>query len=165
MLSLMNRLASRRISLLSGVLAVALLAVACGGDKTDAPGEPATVGSSLVLAAGTFQLPAAESFGEAGFHEPIIVTDVISEDLGSTAGSTLSIIVRDVTRPQQDCSSEHPLSGCATVDWSDQEGRPNVPPGGVFDNWLSLSLDSARRDLFLSESGDLATSPDVFQPG
>ena len=184
MLSRINQLASCRTSLLSGVLAVALLALACGGDNTPAddptetgpatptarnetntPGEPTAVGSSLMLAAGTFQLPAAESFGEAGFHEPIIVTDVISEDLGSTAGATLSVVLRDVSRPQQDCSSQHPLSGCATVDWSDDEDRPKVPPGGVLDNRLSLSLGSASRDLFLSESGNLATSPDAFQPG
>ena len=47
------------------------------------------------------------------------------------------------------------------MDWSDDESRPNVPPGSVFDNRLELG----EQTYFLSESGALAGAPDAFRPG
>ena len=71
----------------------------------------------------------------------------------------------DAGRPDQACSNDHPLSGCATVDWSDAEGRPNVPAGGVFDNSLELQLSDGARTFYLSERGLLAEEADVYDPG
>src|SRR5262249_42721925 len=59
------------------------------------------------------------------------------------------VTLRDAGRPGQTCGSEHPLSGCATVDWSDATSRPSVPPGGVFNNSVVLSLATGPLTLFL----------------
>ena len=88
----------------------------------------------------------------------------LAQDLGSTAGAFLVVALRDIDRTDQACSSEHPLSGCATVDWSDFDGRPGVPPSGIFDNRLSLVLQSGTRHVFLSESSALADAPDLYKP-
>jgi hypothetical protein len=88
----------------------------------------------------------------------------LAQDLGSTAGAFLVVALRDIDRTDQACSSEHPLSGCATVDWSDFDGRPGVPPSGIFDNRLSLVLQSGTRHFFLSESSALADAPDLYKP-
>ena len=77
----------------------------------------------------------------------------------------LVLTLRDLGRPQQGCSREHPLSGCATVDWSDFDGRPNVPPGGVFEHRLVLQLASGAQAFFLSDSGSLNEAPDRYKPG
>lgn len=140
------------------VLGAALLAAACGGaEKAASP--PA--GSGTVLAAGELELPAAEAFGESGFHEALTGEATLPTELGPTEGRRLVLRLRDAGRPSQACDTEHPLSGCATVDWSDDESRPNVPPGGVFDNRLELGGQT----FFLSESGALAGAPDQFRPG
>ena len=71
----------------------------------------------------------------------------------------------DAGRPDQACSQDHPLSGCATVDWSDAESRPKVPAGGVFDNNLKLQLSEGERTFYLSEQGFLTNEADTFDPG
>lgn len=119
----------------------------------------------MVLAAGTFELPAALAFGDPGFHEVLTATHTVPSDLGTTSGLRLVIALRDQSRPDVACGSEHPLSGCATVDWSDDPDRPNVPAGGVFDNSITLRLTEGPRTFFLSESGGLAGAPDPFVPG
>ena len=75
------------------------------------------------------------------------------------------VALRDAGRPDQACSREHPLSGCATVDWSDAESRPKVPAGGVFENSLQLQLGAGVRTFYLSELGFLADKADTFDPG
>ncbi len=147
-----------------------LAAAACGGDgATDTTRPEATAvgaegeSAGSVLAAGTFSLPAAEAFGEAGFHESVLVTAVAPE--AAPAGRRLVVSLRDASRRQQVCSRQHPLSGCATVDWSDDESRPNVPPGGVFENRLTLALTTGPIDLFFHESGELTPAPESFKPG
>lgn len=117
------------------------------------------------LAAGEFSLPAAGAFGQAGFHKVLAASGRLPRALGRTSGMRLVVMLRDAGRQNQTCSSEHPLSGCATVDWSDNESRPHVPPGGVFDNSLIVRLASGSRKFFLSESGVLADKPDAFSPG
>jgi len=141
------------------VLGAALLAAACGGAEETA--SPPQVLPGTVLAAGDFDLPAAEAFGEPGFHEVRTAEATLPDGLGATKGRRLVLRLRDAGRPDQSCDSEHPLSGCATVDWSDDESRPNVPPGGVFDNRLELGGQT----FFLSESGALGGTPDQFRPG
>ena len=168
------------------ILAVTGLAsvVACGSgtvaesgaEQTVAPSptpsvNPATetagpsLGKSSILAAGEFQLPAADSFGEPGFHEVLAATHELPSALRSMAGLRLVLRLWDAGRPGRKCDSEHPLSGCATVDWSDAPGRPNVPPGGVFDNSITLQFAAGERSFFLSQSGALNDQPDAFDPG
>ena len=117
------------------------------------------------LASGELLLPAATSFGTPGFHEVLTDTQTIPEDITAAAGRRLVLTLRDLGRPQQGCAREHPLSGCATVDWSDFDGRPNVPPGGVFEHRLVLQLASGEQSFFLSDSGSLNEAPDRYKPG
>lgn len=81
------------------------------------------------------------------------------------SGRKLVVRLRESSRPGQTCSQDHPLSGCATVDWSDSPDRPRVPASGVFDNSLTLSLARGPLTLFLRADGALATSPEAFNPG
>ena len=127
---------------------------------------PASLGMSAgTLAEGEFQIPAAGAFGEPGFHEVLITSHELDRGLGPTAGLRLVLTLRDAGRPAQTCSREHPLSGCATVDWSDSPGRPKVPQGGVFENRLTIRFESGEHPLFLSDSGALNEDPDPFKPG
>lgn len=161
-----------------------VLAAACGSETVPEPEavqdllpSPATGATratetakllsdgTKILAEGEFQLPAAGAFGELGFHEVLTATHDLPSDLGSMAGSRLVLKLWDAGRPERNCSSEHPLSGCATVDWSDAPGRPNVPSGGVFGNRILLQSVDGERSFFLSESGALNDSPDTFDPG
>lgn len=141
------------------IAAAAFLVAACGGDE----GSSSRTGS--VLASGKLELPAAQAFGEPGFHELLGVEGEIPASVSGEEGTRIVLALRDAGRPEQTCDSEHPLSGCATVDWSDDESRPNVPPGGVFENSVRLDLESGERTFFLSESGGLALEPDPFKPG
>lgn len=112
-----------------------------------------------------FDLPAADAFGQPGFHEVLAAMLQLPQDLSSTDGMRLVHKLRDTSRPDVTCSRDHPLSGCATVDWSDSPSRPNVPPGDVFDNNITLQTASGERAFFLSESGGLRDEPDDFDPG
>lgn len=153
-----------------------LLSTACGSSAsepsqpTDPPTAagttsalPAPAAADIVLAEGTFEVPAAGSFTDPGFHEVLLVTATTPPD--SVTGQTLVLRLRDVERPDRQCDSDHPLSGCITVDWSDFEGRPGVPPGGVFDNHLTIQLASGPRTFYLSETGSLANESDAHAPG
>ena len=107
-------------------------------------------GGTNILASGVFQLPAPGAFGEPGFHEALTATHELPTDLGAMAGSRLVLRLWDAGRPEITCRGEHPLPGCATVDWPDAPGRPKVPPGGVFDNSITLKFAAGERRLFLS---------------
>ena len=177
---------ARTSKYVTGLLAVAGLAllVGCGSgtaagpaaERTRAPSPTPAVGSAGVSAGGTnilalgeFQLPAADSFGEPGFHEVLRGSHDLPADppadLDGIAGKRLILRLWDADRPQRNCGSEHPLSGCATVDWSDAPGRPNVPSGGVFNNSITLQFEDGERSFFLSESGALRDQPEAFDPG
>ena len=119
----------------------------------------------LKLASDEFNLPAALSFDAPGFHEVLTETGVLPGDLGPSAGMRLILALRDAGASEISCDREHPLSGCATVDWSDAEGFRNVQPGGVFVNSLTVHLVSGERTFYLSESGSLNDAPDAFDPG
>ena len=116
-----------------------------------------------MLLSGSFEVPAANGFGDPGFHEPFTLTGTVP---GSAAGRSGEVVVRlfDAGRPDQACDRDHPLSGCATIDWSDFENRPGVPDGGVFDNRLSIASTSGLIDLYLSEGRGLAATPDQYSP-
>lgn len=117
------------------------------------------------MATGEFRLPAALAFGDPGFHQVLLAARRLPQRLGKTAGLKLVLTLRDAGRPGQTCSAEHPLSGCATVDWSDDPGRPNVPESGVFVNSLTVRLASGTRTFYLRPAGTLARSPEPFEPG
>ena len=121
--------------------------------------------SAVRMATGEFDLPAAAAFGDPGFHETIRLTHSTPSALEPTAGMRIVVALWDAGRPEQACSREHPLSGCATVDWSDAESRPKVPAGGVFENSLKLQLGAGARTFYLSERGFLADEADIFDPG
>lgn len=117
------------------------------------------------LAAGEFRLPAATAFGAPGFHEVVTTAGRVRSDLRPPARFRLVLTLRDATRPQKTCSSDHPLSGCATVDWADDSSRPKVPPSGVFANTVTVQLDSGKSTFFLTPGGALARRPNQYQPG
>ncbi|MEE9247393.1 MAG: hypothetical protein V3U79_01685 [Dehalococcoidia bacterium] len=118
-----------------------------------------------VLVAGLLDLPAANAFGEPGFHQVLTASGDVPPDSGPAPGSRLVLRLWDADRPDSICSFDHPLSGCATVDWSDDDRRPGVPPGGVFENSLTLELTSGVQTFFLSQSDALNDEPDPFAPG
>ncbi|HKF17226.1 MAG TPA: hypothetical protein VKF14_08580 [Candidatus Dormibacteraeota bacterium] len=146
-------------------LTVAVLACSTPANAPAASPAPSASASGLVLAAGTFRLPAASAFGEPGFHEAVTIRTSVPVALAPAAGRTVVLRLHDSSRPGQSCSEDHPLSGCATVDWSDSSDRPRVPAGGVFDNSLTLPLAGGPANLFLRADGALATRPEAFDPG
>jgi len=123
-----------------------------------------STGAVATLVSGQLSLPDAEAFGAPGFHEVLTVTDKLPDTLPSTAGKRLVFSLRDASRPGQTCFRDHPLSGCATVDWSDDPSRPKVPEGGVFVNSITLQLQTGPQSFFRA-SGRLADKPDSFTPG
>ena len=167
---------------LISLIGFALVATACGSsdDPVSAPSTTATqlstsvatttteptgstdTGTTVTLLEGAFELPAAGGFGEPGFHETINLSGALPDTVASAG--RLTVRLHEVTRPNQTCGRNHPLSGCATVDWSDFEDRPSVPAGGVFDNRLSLATTTGTVDLFLSETLTLASTPDSYSP-
>ena len=157
---------------LTVVVALSLVVVACSGENLTIPPDdskssptapPAGGDGEHVLLQGEIDLVAASAFGDPGFHEVLELTGTIPEAAAGMAGELLVRLV-DIGRPDQECDREHPLSGCATVDWSDFEDRPGVPPGGVFDNHLNVVSTSGPVELFLSETDGLAQAPDSYSP-
>ena len=172
--------------------AALIVGAACGGDDAAAPAPTATPAAgptaaafSLAatatqlptraagttpalprsLAAGEIRLPAAASFGEPGFHEVLVASHDLPPEVDTTPGVRLVLRLWDAGRSQQTCSRDHPLSGCATVDWSDFEGRPGVPSGGVFENSLTVELASGPHTFFLTERDTLDDEPNEYAPG
>ncbi len=158
------------------MLIVVLAVVACGDDEaassraddaapvTGAVPQAQTSGR-VTLSAGELNLVAAVAFGDPGFHEVVALTADMPTDLGDTAGFKIVLKLWDAGRSEQTCSREHPLSGCATVDWSDAIGRPKVPDSGVFENSIALELESGTRTFYLGDAGTLKDAPDPFKPG
>ena len=133
-------------------------------DSAAATPEASAPQTTGVLASGDPPPPGRAGVRRAGFHA-VLSAQATLRDVVAPAGSRLVLSLRDATRPEQSCESEHPLSGCATVDWSDFEGRPGVPDGGVFTQRLTLALADGPRDFFLSEREGLASQADDFSPG
>ena len=147
-------------------LAMMLVAAACSqAPASQQPQPAATVPVGQQVATGDFSLPAAADFTDPGFHAVIMTTATVAGNVPVGSTRSLVLTIKDAGRPQQTCASEHPLSGCATVDWSDAPDRPHVPATGVFINTITLQLSSGPKTLYLSQSGALANQPDTFQPG
>ncbi len=121
--------------------------------------------SPIVLASGNFDLPAADAFGAPGFHQSYTFSHRLPENLDHAGTTRIVIALWDASRPNVSCGQHHPLSGCATVDWSDSPSRPNVPTDGLFNNSISLPLTSGETTFYLSEAGSLAEQPDAYDPG
>lgn len=166
-------LTSMRLMLLTVVVS---LGAACGSaDSTASSTGSATslatststpagvVGTDVILLSGSIQIPAANGFEDPGFHETFVLTGGVPEAAAGVTGE-LVVRLRDVGRPENTCDRDHPLSGCATVDWSDFEDRPGVPTGGVFDNHLNVVSSSGPINFFLSENRGLADTPDEYVP-
>ena len=94
---------------------------------TIAPGQAAPP-DTVVLTSDIIELPAAASFDDAGFHAPVLIQTRIPTDAPAQAGGRIVLVRRDDGRPRQTCGSQHPLSVCATLDWSDFPDRPGVSP-------------------------------------
>lgn len=148
-------------------LVLMLFSAACGqapaAPRPALPVPPSTAGPPLAV--GEFILPAAADFGDPGFHAVVTASATLTASLPATGVRDIVLTLKDAGRPQQTCATEHPLSGCATVDWSDSPDRPHVPPAGVFINTLTVQLSSGPHTFYLSMSGALANGPDAFQPG
>ena len=155
------------------VAIVSLVATSCAGADpststpssslpTSSPGQGGEAGE-VVLLAGSIVIPGASSFEEPGFHEAYFLTGMVPEPAAEMTGE-LVVRLRDAGRPNQTCARDHPLSGCVTVDWSDFEGRPGVPVGGVFDNRVAVMSTAGATTLFLSETRGLAQEPDEYSP-
>lgn len=153
---------SRRLAL---ALVLVTLAAACAPSSRSQPASVPLASGGQSLAVGQFSLPAAMDFGDPGFHAVVTATVRMPQTLQAPNGRLLVLTLKDAGRPTQTCATDHPLSGCATVDWSDSPDRPHVPPSGVFINTVTLQLSSGPATLYLSQSGALASTPDVFQPG
>ena len=153
------------VSLVAVPTATAIVSVQAPPPVLRSPLPTATGDGIQRLASGEFLLPAVDAFGAPGFHEVLIDVQTLPNDLSVSSGDRLILSLRDLGRPDQSCSREHPLSGCATVDWSDFDGRAKVPSGGVFEHSLTLRLASGDRSFFLSESGSLNDTPDSYKPG
>lgn len=109
-------------------------------------------------------LLAANAFGEPGFHQTVEVVATLPDTLGRTAGLTLVLALRDLTRPGIECAAHHPLSGCATVDWDDFPSRPATPPSGLFRNRLQVVMASGSRVFHLRKALTLADEPEPGPP-
>ncbi len=117
----------------------------------------------VVLAGGEVEVPAASSFDDPEFH--FAVSRTSSAPAETPGNGTLVLTLRDLSRPDEACSQEHPLSGCLTVDWSDFEGRPGVPPGGVLENSITLQLVSGPKTFYLTERSGLADQKPPYSGG
>lgn len=125
-----------------------------------------TGNATAVIVSGVFALPAASAFGAPGFHE-VLIAGASARLPAEIARRPVRLVLslRDLSRPGHTCPSDHPLSGCATVDWSDSPSRPKVPVSGVFENSLTIDLQNSPVKLFLSDSGSLQDRPVRFDPG
>lgn len=145
-----------RLVLWTAAVLVVLGAPAAGRASPTAPG---------VLLSGSLRLPAATSFEAPGFHEVLVAHGQVPARVAPAPRYRLTLMLRDRGRPRLRCSTDHPLSGCATVDWADDPSRPKVPAGGVFSNRITIRLGRAIETLYLRRSGLLARVPDAYVPG
>jgi hypothetical protein len=132
----------------------------CGAGTRPAPivcpgGSPGVEASGAVnrrpIAQGVLHVP--------GLPAPERADHVFSfgQDLrkGATArrGDTLILTLRDVGRPRSTCANDHPLSGCATIDWFGGEpGRRGRP----LSNSVTIDLASGPHTFYLRETGALS---------
>jgi hypothetical protein len=164
-------------AVLPGVVLLGLgLVAGCGtasrrparpGGAIPRPARPATpIGGRVPVATGTRVILAAQSFTERGFHDGLTITTRLRVRGPLLRGpATVLLTLRDASRPRQTCTENHPLSGCVTVDWSDDPARPHVPPSGVFTNALTVQTARGSRTLYLHPAGTLTARAEPFAPG
>jgi hypothetical protein len=157
--------APRGYRLRHGAALALLVALGCSTDSTPTdPGTPNPAPGGLVLASGTLVLPAAIDQNDAGSHEVFVVLQALRPDLMATSGRELVVALRDAGRPGQQCPSDEPEDGCASIDWSDDPASPRVPADGRFLNRLRVELDTGVKDLYLSRDFRLKDVPDIVDP-
>jgi hypothetical protein len=77
----------------------------------------------------------------------------IRRNAGGRAGDTLVVALGDATRPRSTCAADHPLSGCATIDWfGAEDGRRGQP----LRNSVTIDLASGPQTFYLRETGGLS---------
>lgn len=134
------------------------VALAFGCGVALVAGLPASPAAAQVLASGQFELQAATEVDPAavGFNDAFTFRHPVPPGLGPTAGHQLVVRLRDVGRPRQTCGSDHPASGCATVDWA--------LPGQVFRNLVELPTTNGRILLHMRLDGSLGSDPEPAHP-
>ena len=147
------------------LLLLAIAAAGCGAQTRVRSAPRRAPSAQTFYVSRQLTLPAAHAFGEPGFHQVLTASARLPGRLVVASAWHVVLALRDAGRPGQRCAIDHPLSGCATVDWSDDPSRPNVPPDGVFRNALTVRVAGGTRTLFLRQSGALAATPDPYQPG
>lgn len=140
-----------------------LLIAACGGSGKQAPAP--TGGTTPAPASGgeaRFAVPAVRNldFHSRGFHYPVTVRMKVQG-----GGRTVVLALRNVSRPDQRCTQDHPLGGCVTVDWADDPSRPHVPRSGVFANTVAIRTAQGTELLHLHPAGTLDTRREPYTPG
>ena len=134
--------------------AVLMLAACSDSDSpnVDSPTGPTMPpvgngGASVTLGQGQIELSSSD------FNRLVVLNHTTPATLQATQGAVLTVSLFDSSRPGQTCAQDHPLSGCATVDWSDANQ--------VFDNRIAIPTTAGTRVYFLSETRLLADAPDA----
>lgn len=105
-----------------------------------------------VIASGQFELREGIQFKQFTFHH------TIPAGLGSTAGRQMAIRLRDLTDPDRTCDADHPLSGCATVDYSLEL------TGQIFRNLVAVQTTAGPAELHLRLDDTLSSQPEPARP-
>ena len=125
------------------------------------PAPILTADGAIVIGRGRWTVPAALYFHQPGFHFVVAATQDIPISVRVEPGWTL-VVTLQAARPSLSCPFDHPLSGCPTIDWSDDPARSHTPESGVFRNTLTLPFDSGARSLALRAGGTFAETPGDF---
>lgn len=119
-----------------------------------------TMASAQLLASGEFALPASSGPGDPNFNFAFTVEPTVPTGLGTTAGKTLAISLRDSSRPDQFCDPDDPFGGltegCATIDWP-FPGRRGI-------NLMAIDLEGGKQTFHLRMEDMLSDQPEPDGP-
>ena len=117
----------------------------------------ATPVQGQVIASGQFELREGIQFKQFSFRHTVPL------GLGSTTGRQLAVRLRDVTQPDRTCEIDHPLSGCATIDWPLPEGTvPLVDEN--FRNLVAVETANGLLEFHLRMDDGLSSQPEPVHP-
>lgn len=136
---------------LSAILA--MFVIGCGGDS-EGPMEPELVGtpppgvlSGRVLAAGSFGVPATETNFRVDRYSS---GGTLPADVGPTSGKLLVLSVRDLSRPDIECTGGIGGSNCAII-----VALPTRDEG-----FVSVQSESARTNYYIQSTFRLELDPE-----
>ncbi len=109
-----------------------------------------------VLGAGELMLPFAPALAGPGFHERFDVRVPAPGSSSPSAGARLVVRLSDASRPSVECDRQHPLSGCATLDYPE--------PNALLRNFVEVETTAGRRTYHFADSQLLGTEI-VPRPG